>query len=203
MAVPGTFRRAVTGGLFAMVLVIPKILHLRRDERSWTVFRLLLGTAGAALVVLPLSIGHSWIAAIAGLALFLIAILLPGAKNDDDRASEAARKLKALVIVSGGRYQPGNAPAAAVRLFCGAERIWALDADLRPVLVIPVAEIVSADAEKSQRGWIFRVRWSGSAAEFAYSGVFAEHFARVAESTVRSLMHPALPVLPQSRAARA
>ena len=36
-----------------------------------------------------------------------------------------------------------------------------------------------------------------------YGGIFGEHLARVAESTIRSVMRPALPVLPQRRAAGA
>jgi hypothetical protein len=198
----GGLRKAATGILFALVLLIPRALHLRRDERSWTLFRVLLALAGAALVVLPLSIGNSWIAAIAGLVIFLIAILLPGAKTDD-KITAAARELNALVVVNGGSYQPGNASAEAVQLFAGAERIWALDKHLRPVLVIPVMGITSANAQKQDDRWLLRVQWNGSSAEFRYRGVFAEHFARVAESTLRSLMHPSLPVLPRSRAARA
>jgi len=48
-----------------------------------------------------------------------------------------------------------------------------------------------------------RIAWAGHAAEFSYGGIFAEHLARVAESTIRSVMRPAFPVLPQRRAAGA
>jgi len=195
-------RNLLIGAMFAAVLLIPKLLHLRRNPQSWMAFRVFLGFAGAALVILPLSLWNSWLAAIAGLGMFMAAILLPPAKtlNIPD---EKARELGALVIVNGGNYQPGNAAPATVQLFVGAERIWALDSNFQPLLVIPAAEITSANALQKKDRWILQVRWSDNAAEFFYQGVFAEHFARVAQSTLGSVMHSPLPILPRSRAASA
>lgn len=195
-------RNLVIGAMFAAVLLIPKILHIRRNAQSWMAFRICLGFAGAALVILPLSLWNSWLAAIAGLGMFLAAILLPPARSQhvpDDKA----RELGVLVIVNGGKYQPGNAAAAPVQLFVGAEQIWALDAHFQPLLVIPAAEITSANASQKKDRWILQVRWSDKAAEFSYRGIFAEHLARVAESTLGSVMHTPLPILPKSRAASA
>ena len=195
-------RNLLIGAMFAAVLLIPKLLHIRRNAQSWMAFRVFLGFAGAALVILPLSLWNSWLAAIAGLGMFMAAILLPPAKtlNIPD---EKARELGALVIVNGGNYQPGNASPAHVQLFVGAERIWALDSNFQPLLVIPAAEITSANALQKKNRWILQVRWSDNAAEFSYQGVFAEHFARVAQSTLGSVMHSPLPILPKSRAASA
>lgn len=195
-------RNLLIGAMFAAVLLIPKLLHLRRNPQSWMAFRVFLGFAGAALVILPLSLWNSWLAAIAGLGMFMAAILLPPAKtlNIPD---EKARELGALVIVNGGNYQPGNAAPATVQLFVGAERIWALDSNFQPLLVIPAAEITSANAQQKKDRWILQVRWSDNVAEFFYQGVFAEHFARVAQSTLGSVMHSPLPILPRSRAASA
>jgi len=64
-------QKLALGALFGVVLLVPKVLNLRRDERSWTAFRILLGIGGAALVILPLAFWNSWLAAIAGLAMFL------------------------------------------------------------------------------------------------------------------------------------
>ena len=195
-------RNAAIGALFAAVLLLPKLLHIRRDERSWTAFRILLGITGAALVVLPLAIWNSWLAGIAGLAMFLTAALLPPAKPDtllDDKAKE----LGVLVVVNGGKYEPGTGPASAVRLFVGAENIWALNSHLHPLLRIPVAGITSALAEETSSGWVVRVRWADRMAEFSYNGIFAEHLARVAETTIRGVMPSSLPILPRSRAASA
>jgi hypothetical protein len=197
-------RNLAIGAMFAAVLLIPKLLRIRRNAQSWMAFRIFLGFAGAALVILPLSLWNSWLAAIAGLAMFLAAILLPPAEPHA-LPDEKARELGALVIVNGGKYQPGNAAPAFVQLFVGAERIWALDAKFQPLLVIPAAEITSASAIQAQarNRWILRVRWSDNAAEFSYQGIFAEHLARVAQSTLGSVMRSPLPILPRSRAASA
>jgi len=195
-------RSFAVGALFALVLLVPRILHLRRSPRAWLAFRVLLGLSGAALVILPLAFWNTWVAALAGLAMFLIAALLPPAKPDL-RTDDAARELGALIVVNGGRYQPGNAPSAPVQLFVGAERVWALDSHLKPVLVIPVPEITSARAELIEGRWYLSIRWSDHYAEFSYRGIFSEHLARVAESTLHSVMLPALPVIPQRRAASA
>jgi hypothetical protein len=195
-------RNAAIGSLFALVLLLPKLLNLRRDRRTWFAFRILLAFAGASLVILPLSLWNSWTAGIAGLALFLAAILLPGAKPDTT-LSDTASQLGALVVVNGGEYQPGNAQLAPVQLFVGAERVWALDSQMHPLLVVPTAQITSATAAESADDWILRLRWAEHTADLHYRGIFAEHLARVAESTLRSVMHQPLPVLPQKCAATA
>ena len=195
-------RHLAIGTLFALVLLISKILHMRRNPRSWMLFRIFLGVAGAALVVLPLGLGASFVPAIVGLAMFVTAILLPPAKLGTD-ADDKARELAALVVVNGGRYQQGSAPPAAAQLFVGVERVFVLDGRLQPLLKIPVSEITAACAEEFDESWRLRVTWARHTAEFSYGGIFAEHLARVAESTLRSAMRPALPVLPQRRAAGA
>jgi len=195
-------RQLAVGTLFALVLIIPKILHVRRNARSWMLFRIFLGVAGAALVVLPLGLGTSFVPAIVGLAMFISAILLPPAKPDAN-ADDKAHELGALVVVNGGRFQPGSAPSAAVQLYVGAKSVWALDRRFQPLLEIPVSEITTACAEQSEESWRLRMTWATHTAEFSYGGIFAEHLARVAESTIRSVMRPALPVLPQRRAAGA
>ncbi|MGB8473228.1 MAG: hypothetical protein WCE61_03960 [Candidatus Acidiferrum sp.] len=196
------FRNLLIGALFATVLLIPKLLHLRRNPQSWMTFRILLGFAGAALVVLPLSLWNSWLAAIFGLAMFLAAILLPPAKPLTS-ADQKARELGALVVVNGGIYLPFDSVPVPVQLFVGAEKISALDSHFSPLFSIPAAEISSAKALRGKNCWILQVRWLENAAEFSYHGIFAEHLARVAESTLVGVMHSPLPVLPRSRAASA
>jgi hypothetical protein len=195
-------RNFALGALFALMLLLPKLLNIRRDPRSWLAFRIVLALAGASLVILPLSLWNSWHAAIAGLAMFLAAILLPASKPDNTLADTAAR-LGALVIVNGGGYAPENAPPSAAQLFVCPDRIWALDSHLHPLLVIPTSQISSAITAESAGDWIVRIRWAEHTADFHYRGIFAEHLARVAESTLRSVIHSTLPVLPQKRAATA
>jgi len=198
----GRLRNFGLGALFALVLLLPKLLHIRRDRRSWLAFRILLAIVGASLVVLPIGLWNSWHAALAGLAMFLTAILLPDAKPDTTLADTVAR-LGALVVVNGGSYELEDAPPAPVQLFVCSERICVLDSQLHTLLVIPTAEISSALAAESSSEWIVRIRWAEHTADFHYRGVFAEHLARVAESTLRGVIHPPLPVLPQKRAATA
>jgi hypothetical protein len=195
-------RNVLIGALFALVLLIPKLLHIRRNPQSWMTFRVLLGFAGAALVVLPLSLWNSWLAAPAGLAMFLAAILLPPPKPLV-RTDQKACELGALVVVNGGKYQPAKAPPTPVQLFVGPERICALDFHLHPLFVIPAEAITSARALQFKNRWLLQVRWSQNVAEFFYEGIFAEHLARVAESTLAGVVHSPLPVLPKSRVASA
>ncbi len=195
-------RQLAVGALFALVLLIPKILHVRRNPRSWMLFRIFLGVAGAALVVLPVGLGTSFVPAIVGLALFISAILLPSA-NPNTSADNRARELGALVVINGGHFQLGSAPSVAVQLFVGAESVWVLDRSYQQLLEIPVGEITAACVEESAGSWRLRITWANHTAEFSYRGIFAEHLARVAETTIRSVMRPALPVLPQRRAAGA
>jgi len=195
-------QKMLIGALFAGVLLVPKILNLRRDERSWTAFRILLGIAGACLVILPLAFWNSWFAGIAGLAMFLTAALLPPAivtTTVDDKA----REFGALVVVNGGKIRMSNGVAVSVRLLVGTENIWALDSHLQTRQVIPVAEVSSVYTEETENGWVVRLRRPNSVDEFAYRGVFAEHFAKVTESTIRGVMQPGLPVQTKVRAASA
>src|SRR2546429_289122 len=195
-------RQLAVGTLFALVLIIPQILHVRRNPRSWMLFRIFWGVAGAALVVLPLGLGTSFVPAIVGLAMFISAILLPPARPDTI-AGDKARELGALVVVNGGRFKLGDAPSFAAQLFVGDKLISVRNARLESFLEIVVAEITSVQAEESHGRWFLRVNWANRTAVFAYRGAFGEHLARVAETTIRSVMRPALPVLPQRRAAGA
>jgi hypothetical protein len=194
-------RKVVIDAGFAVVLLVPKVLSLRRDERSWVIFRMVLGVFGAALVVLPIGFFGSYFLAVAGLVAFIVAILLPPPKATSV-TDDKARELGALTVIDGGTFQSGSF-AVPVQLFVGSQKLWALEADFHPLLVIPVAELISAQAEELEGCWILRLRWVDRSAIFSYSGVFGEQQARVAESTVQSMMRSAVPVSPRRRAASA
>lgn len=169
--------------LFLAMRRFPRLVQLHRNESSWALFRFALACFGAALVVLPLGLWKGWITAIFGLVLFVVAILLPPAETESS-TDRKARELGAQTVVSGGEYQPGNAPAASARLFISQEHIWALDAHFHPLVVIPVAEISRLRLEPGQGGWVLQVRWADHKAEFSYHGIFAERFARLAEESI-------------------
>ncbi len=188
--------------LFALAQLAHNLLHLQCNPRSWMVFRVALGFAGAALVILPLSLWNSWTAGIAGLAMFTAAILLPPAKPGTS-ADRKAHELGALAVVNGGKYQPGNAPAAAVQIFVGTENIWALDSRFQPLLVIPTAEISSVLAEDSAGRWNLQIRWLDHTAEFSYRGIFADLLALRAETSLRAALPAAPAAAPKRRAAGA
>src|SRR5713226_1414004 len=133
-------RHLAVGALFALVLLIPKILRVRRNPRSWMLFRIFWGVAGAALVVLPLGLGAGFVPPIVGLAMFISSILLPPAKPDTN-ADDKARELGALVVVNGGRFKLGDAPSFAAQLFVGTEHVWVLDSRFQSFLEIPAGEI--------------------------------------------------------------
>src|SRR2546429_5768300 len=141
----GRLRNAATGGLFALVLIVPRIMHLRRNPRSWMFFRVFLGIVGAALVLLPLGLGSSFVPAIVGLAMFISAILLPPARPDVI-AGDKARELGALVVANGGRLQLGKAPSLSPLLFVGDNLISEPNARLSPFLKIVVAALTSLQA---------------------------------------------------------
>lgn len=195
-------RRGVLWLLFTLVLAIPKTLALRRKRRVWLALRIIVGLIGAMMVMAPLGHTSGWITGMIGMALFVIAALA-GASRADNSVDNRARELGALVTVNGGHYEQAHGRVATVRLFVGAERIWAMDPALHPILVVPVNEIVSARAAKSITGWSLWLEWSGSVAEFTYEGFFAEHLARMAETTIRSVMRPSLSVVQQSQSAGA
>jgi hypothetical protein len=198
----GTLRHALIGALFAVVLVIARILHVRRNAKSWMFFRIFLGIAGGMLVVFPVGLSNGYVVSLAGLAMFVLAILLPSARPVTS-ADDKARELGALVVVNGGRFKVGDGASFAAQLFVGTVHVLVLDSRFQSFLEIPVGEITAANAKESHGRWFLRIDWGTKTAAFAYRGVFAEHLARVAESTIHSVMRPALPVLPQRRAASA
>jgi hypothetical protein len=188
--------------LYALARLAHNLLHLRRNPRSWQLFRVALGLTGAAFVILPLGLWYSWTTGIVGMVMFTAAILLPRA-DTETLANRKARELGAPLVLDGGKYQLGNAPAAAVQIFVSAENLWALDSRLQPLLVIPAPEISSVRAEESFGGWNLRIRWLDHTAEFFYRGIFAELMARRAQTSLRAALPAAAPAPQKRRAAGA
>jgi hypothetical protein len=196
-------RRAKTlagAALFLLVQRFPRLMQLHRNEKSWTLFRVALACSGAALVVLPLSLWNGRVTAIFGLFLFIAAILLPPAQTES-ATDRKAHELGAQTVVSGGSYQPGNAPAAHVNLFLSPVHIWALDKNFEPLLVISTPEISNLCVEPAGERWLLQVRWADHKAEFCFNGFFAERLARLAEDSIRAMAPVELPAYPMRRAA--
>jgi hypothetical protein len=201
------FRGSVADSLFFVSRTFPKVLTLRSSTSAWTAFRILLGIAGAALVVLPLGLWNAWAFAPVGLVLFLLAVLLPPLRQDRGSA-QAIAQLGAYLVLDGGNFSPANSSASnsagnsgseplcnpadhascAVNFYLTPTRVWALDSQLRPLAVIPVGEISMATAFPSQSDWILDVRWQENFAEFIFDGLFSERRARLAEAGLRHLI---------------
>jgi len=196
------FRESVADSLFFVSRTFPKVLTLRSSPSAWTGFRILLGTIGAGLVVLPLSLWNAWAFAIVGLAMFMLAVLLPPLRQDRGTA-QAIEQLGAYLVLEAGRFSSGAEEPPAVSLFLAPTRIWALDEQLRPVVVIPTGEMSTATAFPSQSDWILRIRWQENCAEFIFDGLFAERRARIAEAGLRHLIQQAAPPRSRSKAAGA
>jgi hypothetical protein len=197
----GSLRHAAVGTLVALSRFVPNVLHLRRNPRSWVLFRFLLGIAGAALVVFPLGLSNNYYYPVAGLVMFVAAILLPPAVPAIS-LEEKARELGALVVVDGGRLLSAGSPSTAVHFFVGTECIRALDKHFQPVLTVPVNELQSVLAENHDGHWILRITLSDRVVQCTYRGLFGEHLAHTAETALRSVMAPSLPI-PKRRAANA
>lgn len=199
---PERLRALLVSATFAAIRFGQAILRIRHSNNSWLIFRILLGMAGAALVVLPLSLWSNWLAAPVGLTMFLASILLPPARPDLN-VNEKARELGVLMVVNGGSYKLGENLRAHVRLFIGAEDVFALNSRLQPLLIMPCAEITSTNLIRRHGRWVLQVFWAEEASEFSYHGVFAEHFARAAQTSVAGVMLPPRPLLRKSRGAGA
>src|SRR5262249_36333171 len=103
--------------------------QLRRNRHSWSFFRFALGIFGAALVILPIALPQSWIAAIFGLGFFLTAILLPSAL-DGPAARKNSRESQAQIVLKGAEFFDGSGLPQPVQLFVSHEQILAMKQDL-------------------------------------------------------------------------
>jgi len=187
------FRDSVADSIFQVSRAFPKLLAFRSTPGAWTAFRIVLGVLGAGLVVLPLSLWNAWAFAPVGLALFLLAVLLPPL-HQDRGAAKAIQQLGAYLVLDGGRLACGSLSTAdaepcTVKLYLTQTRVWALDPELRPVVVIPAEEIDVVVAFPTQDEWLLRVGWQNGSAEFSFAGIFAERRARLAEQGLRHLIH--------------
>jgi hypothetical protein len=171
---------------------LPAQLHPRRNQHSWFVFRLSLGFLGAALVLLPLALPQSWIAAIFGLALFLTSILLPSVLSTEAAPElEPPRTPRATLILKGADFFSGEPIPSPVQIFAGEEQILAMKPDLQPAVVIPTAEVSAVFIQRLENSWLLVLNWSGNETTFSFRGVFGECNARRAEAAIRTFVRSA------------
>jgi len=193
---------------FGTMLIIPRIRRLRRRMWAWSFVRL--GVAACATWL-----GWRYTSAGAGkaslaLALVLFAFsLLVRVKPEEKSVDALARELNALIVLNGGLVQPSpnSTTLQQAQIFVQTDQLIVVGPRDRHLLEIPFAQVrslaahpVSDGAAEAAGSWEVEINWAAEepcSTTFHYDGAFAEHLARVTESTLRSQWKKELPVIQQ------
>jgi len=202
-------RKAALSVLFAAILIIPKARWLRRKIWEWSAVRLLVAALGCLLGWRYKHANGGVVDLVVGVALMAFGLLVrakPQAKSVEDWA----RQFDALVVLNGGAFIPAGAerPSRLVSIFVNPDRLFIVDEREHTLEEIPLVRVrdlsVSrriprqGEPEAEAQTWDLEIAWESKemrTARFRYEGVFSEHLARVAETTVRNLLRKDLPVL--------
>lgn len=206
-------KQAAMSLLFTIVLVIPRVRRVRRKARAWITIRLAEMLVGACLVW-RFSRGNAGVVQlVCGLALIASGLLV-AARPEMRPVDALARDLNALVVLNGGTFisaipaaEGKGEPGRDARIFVNPERLLVLGGHDRSLAEIPLAAVrhlavrpVLVEPRTASEGkpWHLEITWQSSnlqTATFRFGGFFAEHLARVAETTLRNLLKNDLPVL--------
>ena len=201
-------RKAALSVLFAAILVIPKIGGLRRKIWEWSAVRILVASLGCLLGWRYKHANGGVVDLVVGVALMAFGLLVR-AKPEAKSVDAQARELDALVVLNGGAFIPaGNErPSRLVRIFVNPDRLFVVDEHEHTLEEIPLVRVrelaarpipAAGESEAEAQTWDLDITWESKdmrTARFRYDGVFAEHLARVAETTVRNLLRKDSPVL--------
>jgi len=201
-------KKAALSVLFAGILIIPKVRALRRKIWEWSAIRILVALLGCLLGWRYKQANGGVVDLVVGVALMAFGLLVR-AKPEAKSVDAQARQLDALVVLNGGAFIPaGNErPLTIVRIFVNPDRLFVVDErehTLEEIPLVRVRELAarpfpgSDEPEAEAQTWDLEVTWESKemrTARFRYDGAFAEHLARVAETTVRNLLRKELPVL--------
>jgi hypothetical protein len=202
-----SFKKAGLFLLFGTILIIPRIRRLRRRVWAWTCIRLAMAACGGWLIWRYTHAAKSTPNLLLGLALVLFAAVVrssPVTKSVDD----LARELNALVVLNGGAFSTasGALQIQPTQIFVHPEQLIVVGAREHCLAEIPLSSVrnisvrpVALDSSNSNSPWEVGIDWvadESRTAIFRYTGAFAEHLARVTESTVRSQWKKGLPVIP-------
>jgi hypothetical protein len=193
--------------LFATILAIPRIRRLRRRVVPWTSIRLAAAGCGGWLIWRFIHTRTSTPLLIFGIALLLFALLVhssPVGKSVD----ALAREFNALVALNGGAFRsaPDSLSVHPAQIFVHPERLIVVGSREQRLAEIPLSSVrnltvrpVPDTTSNGNAPWEVGIHWMAGephTAIFRYEGAFAEHLARVTESTVRSQWKKELPVIP-------
>jgi hypothetical protein len=194
--------------LFGTLLMIPRIRRLRRRVWAWTSVRLAVAVCGGWLIWRFIH-DAAGVASLASGVLFLAFSLLIRAKPVVKSMDALAHEMSALIVLNGGifRQPPDPAPIHQAQIFVHPEHIIVLGPRERRLLEIPLGKVRDLAVRPVINGsgdnvapWEVEINWVADepcTATFHYDGVFAEHLARVTESTLRSQWKKGLPVIAQ------
>jgi hypothetical protein len=199
-------KRAGLFVLFGTILMIPRIRRLRRRAGAWVCVRLGVAAVATWLVWRHMHAGAGMASLVAGLLLFAFSLLVhakPVVKSTDAIADE----LGALIVLNGGIFQQSSdsTPIAHAQIFLQPDQIIVHGPDERRLLEIPLAKVrnmaahpVTNEPGEGKEPWEVEINWLADVpctTAFQYEGAFAEHLARVTESTLRSQWKKDLPVI--------
>ena len=194
--------------LFGTILMIPRLRRLRRRVGAWACVRLGVAACGTWLGWRYTHAGAG-VASLVGAMLLFAFSLLVRAKPIVKSADAIAAELGALIVLNGGTFleSPDSTPIHQAQIFVHPEQIMVLGPSERRVLEIPLAKVRNLAAHPVTKGsgesvepWEVEINWVADVpctTTFRYDGVFAEHLARVTESTLRSQWKKDLPIIQQ------
>ncbi|MFB3923665.1 MAG: hypothetical protein ACE145_18220 [Terriglobia bacterium] len=193
-----TVKRAAMGALFFLILFIPRIRRLRRRVWAWTLVRIAGAVLGCTLIWHSKGVG--WL--VGGVILVVLGVLVR-AKPQVKSVEEKARELGALVVLNGGTFfGPDGEGHPDARVLVFAERLLIFDPRDKEVTEIALSGLrqfsvrpVHTNLTEEVEAWELEIVAEPASARFRYEGFFAEHLARVAETTLRNLRAQELPVL--------
>jgi uncharacterized protein (DUF58 family) len=186
--------------------MIPRIRRLRRRVWAWTCVRLAVAACATWLGWRYKHAGAGVASLAASLVLFASSLLVrakPEVKSMDALADE----LGALIVLNGGifRESPDSDPVEQAQIFIHPEQIIVYGPREQFLLEIPLANVrnlaahpVTNGAREGAGHWEVEIHWVADGpctTTFQYGGAFAEHLARVTESTLRSQWKKDLPVI--------
>lgn len=186
-------RAFALGVLFATVLLIPKMLELRRRRRAWNSMRVATIAAGLVLAGAAWARETGWGWGAVGIVTVLLAVIIGPVKREKT-VDEQAKEFGALVTMNGGELVRGNI-GTRTNLFVCAEGLKVCDLRHRGLGEIAFQELAEVRAAADGEQWKLLLVSSGATWEFRYDGAFAEHLARVAETSIRSQWKKGLAVI--------
>jgi len=201
-------RKGALSVLFAAILVIPKVRALRRKIWEWSAVRIVVALLGCSLGWRYKHANGGVADLVVGVALMAFGLLVR-AKPEPKSVDAQARELDALVVLNGGAFVPAGSerPSCLVSIFVNPDRLFVVDErehSLEEIPLIRVRELTArpvleqGESEAEAQTWDLEITWESKdmrKVRFRYDGVFAEHLARVAETTIRNLLRKELPII--------